>query len=49
MVSEQLRKLASEIRLAADSVESRKMLKCAQVLRAADALNRLQKKVRHAS
>lgn len=46
MASEQLRKIAAELRNEAARSENRKMVKCGQVLQAADALNLLRAKVK---
>lgn len=45
MESDQLRKIATALREEAVKRETEKMIKCGQVLQAADALNRLRAKV----
>jgi len=45
MVSDQLRKLAAELREKAAAYDEQKVVKCAQVLQAARALNILREKI----
>lgn len=46
MASDQLRKIATELRAEAARRENEKMVKCGQVLQAADALTLLRTKVK---
>jgi hypothetical protein len=46
MESESLRKIANELRQTAAALEQQKMIKCAQAIQAATALNLLREKVR---